>query len=266
MANLTLKIPPEFQGKVKQALLDMGFTERHVPHTLWSLTDGKTYLNLYKSGSLLFQGEKAQELFLLVSSLIDAPSRVMIGCDEAGKGELFGPLVLCCSVIKPEYYKKVLSVNPMDSKRLEDQKLLKKVELLKEFVEHYCRVVEPLELNTLYEEVKNYNRILDRLYGELLAPLFEKYADGEFYLDAYSFTNPFGSKVVFKTKGEENLAVAVASMFARAKFLSWLYEKGLPKGNDLSLAREIPKDRAKELLKVFFLEGSGAKGRRKAGS
>ncbi|RMH08919.1 MAG: ribonuclease HIII [Aquificota bacterium] len=255
MANLTLRLPLELKDKVKEALLELGFSERYVPNTFWSLTDGKTYLNLYTSGVLLFQGEGAKEVFGLVSSMIGMPKGVMVGCDEAGKGEVFGPLVLCCSVIKPEYYTRVLSVSPTDSKRLEDKKLLKKAELLEGFVEHYCRVVEPLELNILYEEIKNYNRLLDRFYRELLEALFEKYPDAEFYIDAYSHTNPFGSKVVFKTKGEENLAVAVSSILARAKYLKWLYEKNLPKGSDLSLARKVPKERAKELLKVFFLEG-----------
>jgi len=42
---------------------------------------------------------------------------VLVGCDEAGKGDVFGPLVVCCALIRPENFHKVLELAPKDSKK-----------------------------------------------------------------------------------------------------------------------------------------------------
>ena len=111
----------------------------------------------------------------------------------------------------------------------------------------------------MYEGIKNLNRILDRLYLEILRDIKKSYPFAEVFVDAYSKRSPFGKEVVFEHKGEENIAVATASVLARAKFLEWLKDKKLPKGSSLeslSLARSIyreDREWAKKLLKTFFL-------------
>ncbi|MFN3870117.1 MAG: ribonuclease HIII [Aquificaceae bacterium] len=259
MSNQTLKLPKEYVEKIKEELLKRGFWERSLPHALWSLTDGENHALFYASGTLLLQGKESRRLKEFILSLVSFHGNIRVGCDESGKGDVFGPLVLCCAVIKPQYYKKVLELNYRDCKRMRDEEVIRKAKEFEEFGEFLCKVVEPLDLNQLYQEEKNINRILDRLYGELLKELREKYPKAEFCIDAYSKKNPFGAWVVFEHKGEENLAVAVASVLARAKFLRWLREKGLPKGSSpesLALARKLyqeEKERAKSLLKTFFL-------------
>ncbi len=259
MSHQTLRLPKEYWDKVKEELLKRGFWERMLPNSLWSLTDGENHALFYASGTLLLQGKKSKQLKDLILSLISFHEKIMVGCDESGKGDVFGPLVLCCAIIKPQYYKRVLELNYRDCKKMKDEEVIKKAKDFESFGEFLCKVVEPLDLNRLYQEEKNLNRILDRLYGELLKDLKERYPKAEFYIDAYSKRNPFGMEVIFEHKGEENIAVAVASVLARAKFLQWLWEKKLPKGSSLeslTLARRLyqeDKERAKSLLKTFFL-------------
>ncbi|MFN7064704.1 MAG: ribonuclease HIII [Aquificaceae bacterium] len=259
MSNQTIKIPKERAQAIKQELIKAGFRERALPNALWSLTDGENHVLFYSSGTLLLQGKESGRLKDLILSLLPSYERIMVGCDESGKGDVFGPLVLCCAVIKPEYYKKVLELNYRDCKMMKDEEVLKKAKEFMAFGEFICKLVEPLELNKLYEQEGNLNRILDGLYKNLLKGLREKYPKEEFYIDAYAKRNPFGRDVVFEHKGEENIAVAVASVLARSKFLQWLRERNLPKGSSieaLSLAKKVyqeDREKAKKLLKVFFL-------------
>lgn len=235
----------------------MGFQEREVPHALWSVCKEGTCATLYPSGALLLQGKESKHLADFILSLIETPQNVMVGCDESGKGDVFGPLVVCCVVIFPSSYKKVLSIAPKDCKLLKDEELCKKVESLSGLVDARCIIYEPELLNELYERFKNLNRILDRAYSELIKSL--EY-NVKIRIDAYSLRNPFGSTVIFEPKGERDIAVSVASMFARAKFLEWLKQYDLPKGASKSVmkvAKEMfqkdPK-RAKKLIKTFFLD------------
>ena len=259
MTNLTLKVPKEDVEKLRTELLNRGFYEISSPNTLWSLSNGQAYIHLYPSGTLLLQGKGTQELKEFILSLLTPSEKILVGCDESGKGDIFGPLVLCCAIIKPEYYKKALDLNLRDCKKMKDEEVIKKAKAFESFGEFRCKVIEPPELNQMYEGIKNLNRILDRLYLEILKDIKKSYHSAEVFVDAYSKRSPFGKEVVFEHKGEENIAVATASVLARAKFLEWIRDKKLPKGSSLeslSLARSIyreDREWAKKLLKTFFL-------------
>jgi len=256
----SVKIPKGQEEKVFQSLKEKGFKERDIPNALWSLCNKEVCITLYPSNTLLLQGKELESWESFILSLIDIPQEVEIGCDEAGKGDIFGPLVLCCAVIEPSNYLEVLSVAPKDSKALRDEELLKKVEKLSKVVKRKCMSLEPERLNELHRELKNLNRVLDKAYAKLLEEMRKSYK-GRVFVDAYSHRSPFGPDVVFEPKGERYLSVAVASMFARAKFLMWLKERDLPKGSSkdaISLAKKLLKENpeeAKRLLKLFFLDG-----------
>jgi len=256
---VSFRLPQEYYKRVKEYLKVLGFQERKVPNALWSVCKDGTCATLYPSGSLLLQGKASKDLAENLLSFIEKPTNVLVGCDESGKGDVFGPLVVCCVAIEPSSYKEVLSLTPKDCKLLKDEELFRKVESLSKWVKTRCVIYEPERLNELYEELKNLNRILDRAYSELIKELRKEYSV-EIRIDAYSARNPFGKDVIFEPKGERDIAVSVASMFARAKFLEWLKRYGLPKGASKSVmkvAKEMfqkePKD-AKKLIKTFFLD------------
>ncbi len=260
LSNLTLRLDKRDWDRTRTILEKSGLKKSLAKdYTVWYLTDGLNHAMLYPSGTLLLQGPGSQEIKDFILSSLSTPKEVFVGCDESGKGDVFGPLVLCCAVIKPEYYKKVLSLNMKDCKRLSDEAVLKKAEAFRSFGEYRCRVVEPRELNKLYERKKNLNRILDELYVSLLEEFLNGYPEGKFSVDAYSSRSPFDSRVSFIHKGEEDLAVATASVLARAEFLKWIELRGLPKGSSpevMGIARKLyhqDKEKAKESLKLFFL-------------
>ncbi len=257
--NATLKLPSKEQERIKKLLLEEGFEEVQAKDALWALRKEGVKVVLYPSGTLLLQGKGAEETKDRLLELIQPVKEVVVGCDESGKGDVFGPLVLCCAVAKPEHYKKVLALNIRDCKRMSDEEVVKKFSQLKEFLDFRHILVEPSELNELYERHGNLNRILHLLYGELLGRLLKEHPEAEFRIDAYAKRSPFPRNVIFEPEGEKDPMVASASVCARALFLEWLRDRNLPKGSSrevMELARRLYRkypEEAKRLLKTFFL-------------
>ncbi len=261
--NVSVRVPQEYFSSLQLKLKEKGFKDRYIKHTLWSLQFEDIYITLYPSGSLLLQGkdtDKLNELKDLILSFVAVPSHPQIGCDESGKGDVFGPIVFCCATIEPKVYREVLGLAPKDCKLIKDDELLKKVKLLSDMVDVSCILYEPKELNSMHARIKNMNRIMDMAYKSLLEKVKKKHPICDIYIDAYSKVNPFGDQVHFEPKGERVVAVAVASMFARAKFIEWLKMYDLPKGSTreaLLKAKEILKKdpmEANAIIKTFFLE------------
>lgn len=263
-----IRVPEEQIGKVKDLLRKHGFRVRDVKNTLWSYEGEGIYFNMYPSGTLLVQGKDAERWGEEILSLIEVPERSVAGCDEVGKGDIFGPLVLCCAVIPPENFRKVLALNPKDSKLMKDEELLKKAERLRKFVRGRCITLMPERFNELYERYRNVNRLMDSAYMKILKSVQEEFSPLRVVVDKYSSRNPFqGLKSVeFMEKGEKDVAVSVASILAREKFLKKLkeleecYGVRIPKGASgeaKSEARSIASrdpELARRLLKLSFLE------------
>ena len=236
--NVSLKVPLEQVDRVKELLESEGLREREVKNTLWSYEGDEVYMNMYPSGTLLIQGKGAEAWADRILERIEVPEGPLAGCDEVGKGDLFGPLVLCCAVVSPENFKKVLSISPKDSKSMKDDELLKRAEKLKKYVNRRCIVLMPERFNELYREYGNINRLMDDAYRKLVQSIVRDFKPVRVVIDRYSFRNPFQDMGVvdFLEKGERDVVVSVASMLARAKFLEKLreledkYRLKLPKG------------------------------------
>ncbi|RLJ70337.1 ribonuclease HIII [Hydrogenivirga caldilitoris] len=234
---VALRLPQEEIEKVETSLKESGLKPRKVKNTLWSYEGKGIYFNMYPSGTLLIQGKDAEGWASKVLGVIEYPRFPLAGCDEVGKGDIFGPLVLCCAVIPPENFKKVLLLNPKDSKLLKDEDIMKKAQELRKLVKVKCITLMPERFNELYKKYRNINRLMDDAYKKLIDEVSREFNPGRIVVDRYSSRNPFQSysRVEFIEKGERDIAVSVASMLAREKYLTKLKE--LEKDNNI----EIPK-------------------------
>ncbi len=263
-----IKVPEDQVDKIKTFLEGQGLKKRSLKNALWSYEGKDVYLNMYPSGTLLIQGKEAERWTEVVLSQIDAPEGPVAGCDEVGKGDIFGPLVLCCAVIPPESFKEVLLLNPKDSKRMKDEEVLRKAGKLRRLVRVRCITLMPERFNELYEEFGNINRLMDTAYIKLVRVLLEEFKPFKIVVDKYSSRNPFQHirGVEFLEKGERDVAVSVASLIAREKFLRKLaelekiYGLRIPKGASGEAKHEAKKiadrdpDLARRLVKLSFLE------------
>ncbi len=169
-----------------------------------------------------------------------------IGTDESGKGDYFGPLVVA-GVFVPEDREKVLQeLGVKDSKAFSDSRVQEYAAILKRGYKHSLVVIGPEKYNELYTKLRNLNRILAWAHSRAIENILEEVRC------SLAITDQFGDKayvlnalmrkgknieLIQKPRGEEDLAVAAASILARAEFLRRLYflsqEVGvdLPKGS-----------------------------------
>lgn len=165
-----------------------------------------------------------------------------IGTDESGKGDYFGPLVVA-GIYLPEGQDEVLrELGVRDSKRCSDRKAIELASLIKKSYVHGVVAIGPARYNELYECLRNLNRILAwahaRVIENILAQvpcsvvITDQFGD-EFYVRKALMKLGRQVELIQRVEAEEDLAVAAASLLARAEFLKRLETLGLEVGLEL---------------------------------
>jgi len=194
------------------------------------------------------------------------PSIERIGIDESGKGDYFGPLVIAAVFVDATTQRELALMQARDSKKLSDGRILEMAPDIKTICPHSVIAIGPQKYNELYVKIRNLNRLLAWGHAKALENLLERvtceraisdqFGDERLILNALQDK---GRKIVLeqRTKAESDLAVAAASILARAEFLLRLKrlsaEVGttLPKGASPSVelaAKMIIKKHGRERL------------------
>ncbi len=180
---------------------------------------------------------KQEELF--------PPEAGHIGTDESGKGDFFGPLVVA-GFFLPEGQEGVLrELGVRDSKKLSDGRVLEIARSLRQGYKSSVVAIGPERYNALYRNLRNLNRLLAwghaRVIENLLAEvncalaITDQFGDQRFVREAL-LKKGKNINLIQKTRAEDDLAVAAASILARAHFLYKLKDLSeefgleLPKG------------------------------------
>jgi len=165
-----------------------------------------------------------------------------IGTDESGKGDYFGPLVVA-GVFVPEEQQNVLKeLGIRDSKKISDNRIRELATLLKKGYKHSLVAIGPERYNELYAKLRNLNRILAWAHSRAIENILEEvncaiavtdqFGDKSFVLNALMKKGK-EIELIQRPKAEEDLAVAAASILARAEFLKRLYFLSQDVGIDL---------------------------------
>ncbi len=195
-------------------------------------------------------------------------SRSRIGIDESGKGDYFGPLVIAAVYVSPETEPDLRLMQVRDSKRVSDGRILEMAPDIRQVCRHSVVAIGPQRYNELYEKIGNLNRLLAWGHARALENLLsevdchlaiaDQFGDERFILNALLEK---GKKIrlLQRTKAEADLAVAAASILARAEFLMRLKRlsdevgTALPKGASQAVelgARMVIKKHGKERLRM----------------
>lgn len=169
-----------------------------------------------------------------------------IGTDESGKGDYFGPLVAAGLFLPDEQEPVLKELGVKDSKRFSDNRVRELAEVLRKGYKHSLVVIGPEKYNQLYEKLRNLNRILAWAHSRAIENILEEvpcslvvtdqFGDRLYVLNALMKKGK-NIELIQKPRAEEDLAVAGASILARAEFLRRLYflskEVGvdIPKGS-----------------------------------
>lgn len=166
-----------------------------------------------------------------------------VGVDESGKGDYFGPLVIAACYVGPEHLAELEGVR--DSKKLTDNQALNLSNTIRRVCPYAQVVIGPAKYNELYAKIANLNKLLAWGHARAIEDILGKVECDHVISD--QFADPAGLKRALMEKGravrlesrvraEADIAVAAASILARAEFLRRLkalgdqWEVTLPKG------------------------------------
>jgi ribonuclease HIII len=193
---------------------------------------------------------------------VELNEEAVIGIDEAGKGDYFGPLVVAAVYVDRNSLRFLSSIGVRDSKSLSDSRVS---ELYKK-ISNKCKIkivkINPKKYNDLYKQIRNLNQLLAWGHARALENILSEVKCN------YAISDQFGDENLVKSRlmqlgktilliqrpeaDKENIAVAAASIVARHIFLRELkalsesYQLHFPKGS----SKDVEKA-AKEFIKKY---------------
>jgi len=231
------------KDELKSSLENNGFDFKQAEHAIWRAQNKEITITLYKSGKILVQGNDAQTY---ANKLIDpsipttnkstqqnSKGKVQkyeswIGTDESGKGDYFGPLVIAGVLVDKNNIKKLSDLGIRDSKKLNDGFINKIAPEIKNNSTFSIVTINPAKYNELYKKIGNLNNLLAWGHARAIENILEKKPC------ANALSDKFGNETLIKnallkqgkninleqrTRAEDDLAVAAASVIARDEFI-----------------------------------------------
>jgi ribonuclease HIII len=195
----------------------------------------------------------------------------IIGTDESGKGDYFGPLVSAGVYVDTDSSKLLEFEGVRDSKKLSDNKVQELANKIAEICKGKYAVIEisPEKYNDLYDqfilEKKNLNTLLAWGHAKAIEEVLSKVECKTAMADQFADERFIKSKLqergrqinlIQMHKAEQNIAVAAASVLARARFLEKLsrlsvdYKVTLSKGVSAAVINS-----AKKIVAEYGEEG-----------
>jgi ribonuclease HIII len=165
-----------------------------------------------------------------------------IGTDESGKGDYFGPLVVAGFYGLEDQEPVLRELGVRDSKALSDGRVRTIAESLRQGYVHSVVTIGPEKYNELYGKFRNLNKLLAWGHARVIENILglvdcgravtDQFGDERFVLSALMGK---GRTIALqqRPRGEEDFAVAAASILARAEFLRRMAELSSQWGVDL---------------------------------
>jgi ribonuclease HIII len=166
-----------------------------------------------------------------------------IGVDESGKGDYFGPLVIAACYVADWHLAELDGVK--DSKKVTDKQALALAETIKKTCPHAIVAIGPAKYNELYTRTPNLNKLLSWGHAQAIENVVKDQPSDLAISDRFGDASRIewllkqkgvNIKLQSVVRAESDIAVAAASILARAEFLRRLKRLGdefqmeLPKG------------------------------------
>lgn len=267
--------------------------DKVIPYVVFQAKDADTVITMYESGKVMFQGVSA-DIDANMWRDIDGQSKVnkeeikkndkkyyyssAIGSDEVGTGDYFGPIVVTSCYVSKDNIEFVESLGIKDSKKLDDEKILKIAPELIKKIKYKSLIMTNSEYNAKYSASYNINKIKAIMHNKVLWRMVneehpkydyiivDEFAREQRYYEYLSGNPAIQRDITFITKAEDkNLAVASASVISRYIFLKEFDKISdslhipLPKGAGKEvdeIGKEVVetygKDKLKEIAKINF--------------
>lgn len=253
--SFVVKIDLKEAKALEKNLREGGFEISVVPHALFCASKPGVRCTAYTSGKLTAQGKGVSEFVeftlepllgrfdLAGSAGKEGDERAefagdleenlpRIGQDEAGKGDLFGPLCVAGVLIDRAQVQILRRLKIRDSKSIGDKPLRKLALEIRARCPVALNVFSPKLYNSLYARFQNLNRLLAWSHAQVFqrlsdetgcrAVLIDQFANSSVLATAFKSFSLTAGQLEQRVRAESDLAVACASIVARDAFLQWM--------------------------------------------
>lgn len=282
----TLALSDEQVTILKACLLRDGFEFKEKEHVLYSAKKGKLNVTVYRKGpKVLVQGKETEDFvkFVLEPEVVGEARlgyeehwqaemfEPHFGIDESGKGDYFGPLIVAGVYTNSEITRALMNAGIMDSKRIGSGNRVRELagKIRAEVGSRY-KVIRwaPSRYNLLYKEYNNVNLMLARGHATVIKDLSVRVpscgrALSDQFTKAPLIARELKNRSVRlnleeRTKAENDIAVAAASILARESFLDWMDKVSGKIGLELPFgAGSAVKEVARKFIQKFGKEKLG---------
>lgn len=271
-ACLVATLDPKQIEKLKKDLPKQDFEVFDAPNAIFGAKKPGISLVVYRSGKITIQGKEKKEWvefyfepeilkdcrFSHDEAYLDTIPR--IGSDEAGKGDFFGPLVICALYANESDIKELSKLGIKDSKKISDKKNAQLAREIKKHARYSVIAISPAKYNELYKKFKNLNELMAWAHTRALEVVYEDTKCKKIIVDKFASPSLIENRLKKKKlqldvtqipRAEADIVVAAASILARDGFLKGLqklsdeYSINLPKGAS-SLVIQVGKNFAKK--------------------
>ncbi len=229
-------------------------------------------ITYYRNGKILLQGKELNTLLSEIGLPPNGPQELImvplsqhyqsiVGADESGKGDYFGPLVTAAVYVPQQLESDFIAWGVNDSKKLTAKKIDSLALQIMEATPYAVGLLLPHDYNLEYQRVGNLNVLLANLHAQTISKLIchqpeavvvDQFAAPAVLKKVLQITCP----LIQETKAESKfLAVAAASIVARWHFLQAMEQlsaqyMSLPRGatNVKPTARELVRQFGPEVL------------------
>jgi len=252
LANSVIKVGPEQISKMA-SYYHQNKTEKTPPGAVFSAKVNGCTITAYHSGKVLFQGSSAEseaaQWGTAESSIKKQPSLTktpsgyqppanissmsIIGSDEVGTGDFFGPITVVAAYVKKDQIKLLKELGVKDSKNLKDPQICEIAKDLIQTIPYSLLVLHNEKYNELQQKGMSQGKMKALLHNQAINHLLKKiepekpdgllidqFAEPGVYFRHLQGKNVYKDNIYFSTKAEGvHLAVAAASIIARYSFI-----------------------------------------------
>lgn len=258
--TITLKLSKNTQEKMIEYFTDKK-RDKTPAYALFQANESDTVVTLYESGKAVFQGVSADidasmwkqmERHLNPDNKGEIESKKeekkekdekkvrydynIIGSDEVGTGDFFGPIVVTACYVSNDDEKFLDNLDIKDSKKLTDEKIIKIAEVIIKKLQFETIILSNEDYNKHHSSDFNMNKIKAVLHNKALILLSNKVPDYKrVVVDQFTTPNSYYNylkdakhvfrNITFQTKAESiSLPVACASIISRYYFIKKMDE------------------------------------------
>lgn len=248
MANIVLKLAQEKIDSLRETYQQYAVT-RNAPGVVFAAKLPSVAVTVYSSGKVMFQGQGAEEearrwgvaeekTATLKTQGDHLPAHFaslsVIGSDETGTGDYFGPITVAAVYVPQEKIALVETLGVKDSKMLTDDYMRKIAPDLMAACTHSVLVLRNERYNDLQKRGYSQGKMKALMHNKALQHVLDKMAPEKpqhILIDQFAVRDVYyrhlaqqqqivQENVLFSTKAENlHVAVAAASIIARYAFL-----------------------------------------------